>query len=59
MNTDIQGKLESQKVKLIYKTHYMQSEIFQDFICYNCDDYGLQVFKIILILTIIITIITK
>jgi len=23
----------------------MQSEIFQAFICYNCDDYGLQLMK--------------
>jgi len=30
-----------QKVKLIYY-HYMQSEKFQAFICYSCDDYGLQ-----------------
>jgi len=31
-------------VKLLYilKTHYRQSEIFQAFVCYNFDDYGLQ-----------------
>jgi len=23
----------------------MQSEIFQAFICYNCDDYGLKLMK--------------
>ena len=29
---------------MIY-THYMESEIFQAFICYHFDDYGLQLMK--------------
>jgi len=28
-----------------FQNYYMQSKIFQAFICYNFDDYGLQLMK--------------
>jgi len=40
---EYRAKVHFLYVKQINYTHYMQSEIFQAFICYNFDDYGLQI----------------
>jgi len=34
---------KSSFISVIQLKTSMQSEIFQAFICYNCDDYGLQI----------------